>query len=123
MELYRTTITSIGPIAKEMLEAKLLIIFNNNAPAELGEMCYLHTIEELKNDIEVGDRVYLGDTFYTVKAVGSVVNQTMRTMGHCTLCFNGAEVAQIPSQIELEAKDIEPNLSVGDEIRITRGDS
>ncbi|NLN97219.1 MAG: PTS glucitol/sorbitol transporter subunit IIA [Eubacteriaceae bacterium] len=122
MEIYRTTITSIGPIAKEMLEAKMLIIFNNNAPAELGEMCYLHTIDELKSDIKVGDQVHLGDTFYTVTAVGSVANQTMRTMGHCTLCFNGAEVTQIPGQIELEAKGIEPNLSVGDEIRITRGE-
>ncbi len=123
MEIYKTTITSIGPIAREMLEAKMLIIFNNNAPEELGEMCYFHTVDELKKDIEPGDLVYLGDIPYTVTAVGSVANQTMRTMGHCTLCFNGADVTQISGQIELEAKGVEPNLSVGDKIRITRGES
>ncbi len=110
--MYKSTITEIGELAYELIEGGMVVVFNDNAPAALKEMSVLHTIEEFNGCVKVDDRVVFGEKEYRVTAVGSEANETLKTMGHCTFCFNGKDSVQLPGQIELEG-DGKPEIEVG----------
>lgn len=114
---FRVKITDIGEIALDFLSEKMLIIFNNNAPAELAEISVLHEINELKEDVVTGDIVSIGKKEYLVTAVGYEANHTLKNLGHCTFKFNGLKKAELPGIIHLEGKET-PEIRVGDYIVI-----
>lgn len=114
---YSTTITKIGDMALDFLSADFIIIFNDNAPAELAEISVLHTIEAVEQDIKIGDTIIIGGKKYSVTAVGEEANKTFRTMGHCTLKFTGMPEAELPGHIELKGEG-NPEIRIGDVIEI-----
>lgn len=114
---YITQVTAIGPMVSEFLDQNMIIVFNDNAPAALAEIAVLHTIKEFSQDIKVGDVVIFGENEYVVTAVGSEANHTLKTSGHCTFSFDGADTAKIPGQIELSGGSI-PDVKVGDRFEI-----
>lgn len=119
MEKYLSQITAIGPSALSMLEANMLIIFNDNAPAELAEITVMHKIETLKEDVAKGDIVTLGGHDYEVLFVGSEANYTLKELGHCTfyLYGEGVEYRELPGYIVLKC-DEQPEIKVGQTIAI-----
>ncbi len=114
---YRTIVTGLGELASEMAEQGLLIVFNENAPAELAELSVLHTPAQLECDVKPGDRVKFGGNEYTVTAVGDEANYTLGKMGHCTFCFDGANQAELPGQIVLSGGGL-PAVQAGDPFEI-----
>lgn len=114
---YKARITKIGELALDFLSSNMIIIFNDNAPAELAEISILHTIEDVKQDICVGDIVAISGKEYSVTAVGEEANKTFRQMGHCTLKFTGMSYAELPGHIELKGDGI-PDIKVNDNIEI-----
>lgn len=114
---YKSKITTIGEMALDFLNQGMLIIFNNNAPAELAEISVLHTIEEVDEDICVGDIIIISSKQYQVTAVGNEANKTFKRLGHCTLKFSGSPKATLPGHIELKGEGI-PDINVGDYIEI-----
>lgn len=114
---YITEVTAIGPMVSEFLDQNMIIVFNNNAPAALAEIAVLHTIKEFSQDVKVGDVVIFGSHEYMVTAVGEEANYTLRTSGHCTFSFNGADKAKIPGHIELSGGSV-PDIKVGDTFQI-----
>lgn len=119
MEKYCSKVTAIGPEALSLLDANMLIIFNNNAPAELAEITVMHTIEELKEDVVKGDVVSLGGKQYEVLFVGSEAIHTLRELGHCTfyLYGDGVEYRELPGYIILKCNE-KPIIEVGQTIAI-----
>ncbi len=103
---YRATITGFGPEAFEFLSKELdlnfVIIFNEDAPEELAELSILHTKGDLLAVPVAGDIMKLGKNIYTITAVGTEVEQTLSTLGHCTLAFDGAKEAYRPGCIMLD---------------------
>lgn len=114
---YKTKITKLGKSVAEFSEQNILIVYNENAPAELAELSVLHTIAAMSRDVRVEDVVVIGDKDYVVTAVGDEVNHTMATMGHCTLSFNGADTAKLPGHLELAGSGM-PNIKPGDPFEI-----
>lgn len=115
---YQSKITGIGDLAFELLEESGgLIIFNENAPEELAEVSFLHTIAEFEEEIQVGDTLELGDQMYTVTAVGEEAFHTLKELGHCTLRFSGQNAVNLPGQIELRGNGV-PKLKIGDMITL-----
>lgn len=113
---YRSKVTGIGELAFELLEANdSLIIFNDNAPAELAEISFLHNISEFEDDIKVGDSLFLGEQIYKVTAVGHEALHTLKELGHCTFRFSGKDHVDLPGQVELSGTE-KPNLKIGDAI-------
>ena len=103
---YRATITGHGPEAFEFLskahDLNFVIIFNEDAPEELAELSILHTQEKVLAMPVPGDIMKLGKNIYTITAVGTEVEQTLTTLGHCTLAFGGATEAYRPGCIMLD---------------------
>lgn len=114
---YQTTITGFGDMALDFLNEDMLIIFNNNAPPELAEISVLHTIENMIENVKVGDTFLICDDKYIVTAVGDEALYTLRTMGHCSIKFDGAKIPQLPGTIHLEGEK-KPDIIIGKNIII-----
>lgn len=105
---YGTKITGNGPDAFAFLgdpDTNFIILFNNDAPPELAELCVLHEPAELMADVEAGDTFILANKVFTVSAVGSEANETLRGLGHCTVDFKGGPEPERPGCIMLEGDD------------------
>ena len=97
---YCSKITGNGPDAFAFLgdpETNFIIIFNDDAPPALAE---------LVEDVKVGDTFVIADMPFTVSAVGSEANATLRGLGHCTLDFKGGPEAERPGCIMLEGDEV-----------------
>ena len=123
MEKYRSEVTDIGPEALSLMEVDLLIIFNNNAPPELAEITVMHTIEDLKEDVVVGDVITLGGHDYDVVYVGEEANYTLRELGHCTfyLWNEQLERKRLPGYIVINCEE-KPVFEIGQPIAINTKD-
>lgn len=120
---YNVTITGIGPEALEFLSPELdlnfVIIFNEDAPAELAELAILHTDGKLEEAPVAGDTLKLGKKTYKITAVGDEAIHTISTLGHCTLCFSGDTTPYRPGCIMLDGKPVtKEDLPVGETIQI-----
>ncbi len=115
---YEVTITNIGDFVLQFMQTReSVIIFNKNVSYEYVNMVVAHTIGELKEDVVVGDKVYIADREYTVTAVGDKAMLTLKKDGHCTFIFRGTDTVEQPGQIMLSGTGM-PRFMVGDTIRI-----
>lgn len=113
---FEVEIIKIGDLVEELLLENILIIFKSEAPDELAEISVLHTMDDLKENVELGDTIKIGDIEYNVTAVGTEVNKTLRQLGHCTFKFNGSSEPDLPGVINLDG--CTPGIKVGDIISI-----
>ncbi|MBU8791256.1 PTS glucitol/sorbitol transporter subunit IIA [Oceanobacillus caeni] len=117
--IYTTEVTKLGESVGEFLEQGMLITFKDNAPQELAEFCILHSENNLRQDITVGDTLTIGEESYQITAVGEAVNKNLSSLGHITLRFDGSTEADLPGTLCLENKKIN-EIHVGDKIKIER---
>ena len=85
-----------------------IIIFDNNAPAELAEISVLHERGELKANPMPGDTVKICDKEYIITDVGTEAPTTLRELGHCALSFKGLNKVERPGCIELLGEPLLP---------------
>lgn len=102
--LYQSKITGYGEMAQELWRENMMVLFNDNAPAQLAEIAVLLRPAPLSAEIAVGDTVVIGNRSYLVTAVGEEANHTFESMGHCTLRFEGKDTATLPGEIQLEGQ-------------------
>lgn len=108
---YCATITGWGEDALGFLadeDCNFMIVFNEDAPAELAEIAVLHTKAELAADPAVGDTVMICNKVYDITAVGDEALHTLRQLGHCTLSFKGGSEPERPGCIMLEGEPLRP---------------
>lgn len=108
---YQSKIVGLGPDALAFLDDKdtnFIIIFNEDAPQELADLCVLHTKSELKEIPIVGDTMKIGNKKYKISAVGTEAPDTLSQLGHCTLDFKGGNTAERPGCISLEGDKLAP---------------
>ena len=99
---YYAEITGWGDEAKAFLkELNYIILFNDNAPSELAEISILHSIGEMKGDIEVGDTIIIAEKVFEVTAVGDEAQE----LGHATINFAGRDVPDLPGHIMLKGDE------------------
>ena len=117
--IYKTVVTKLGESVNEFLEQGMLITFKDNAPETLAEYCILHSENDLMENIEVGDTLFIGHDSYRIIGVGEAVNKNLKALGHITFDFNGSEEVDLPGTLALENKAIS-QIKVGDVIKIER---
>ncbi|WP_232695989.1 PTS glucitol/sorbitol transporter subunit IIA [Brevibacillus daliensis] len=104
--LLHVTTTKIGSLVEPFLTESTLIIFNDDVPDELHDIAILHTKAELSEPVQVSDLLIIGDKSYSVTAVGDVTNNTLASMGHCTIKFDGATTPELPGTIHVENNEL-----------------
>lgn len=118
---YSTTVTSVGPLVADFLGQGMLIIFGEGAPAELHDMCALHTPDVKDGGVQPGDELLLDDQRFTILSVGNVANANLTALGHVSFKANGATTAQLPGDISVEERPL-PLLHAGSRVVIVAGD-
>lgn len=114
---YFTKIQKLGKDSLTFLgdpDSNFIILFNDNAPAAFEDLCVLHTIEELRADIEPGDFLLINEKGFEVTAVGTEANKTLRELGHCTVSFKGGPEAERPGCIMVQIIKGEEPLTASD---------
>lgn len=114
---YNVNIVEVGSNVDDMLKTGLLILFNQSAPEDLKPFCVVTKENKLNGHVESGDVVTIADRTYEVTAVGDVANENLYSLGHASLCFDGAKEAQLPGHIHL-TPNFESDLSNLGEITI-----
>ena len=105
---YDVTVTGLGDMALAFLdpamEMRFIILFNDNAPAELADLAVLHTEAELTEAPAPGDTMKIGEKTYKITAVGDEAIHTLATLGHCTLAFTADTEPYRPGCINLDGE-------------------
>lgn len=114
---YNVKIIEVGSNVNDMLQTGLLILFNKNAPGDLRPFCVITEENKQDGQLDVGDVVTIVDIAYTITSIGEVVNENLYSLGHVTLCFDGAVEAKLPGHIHL-TPDFESDLSQSGKITI-----
>ena len=115
---YSTIVQELGAQVHAFKGARMLILFNENAPQELREYCVLHRGNKLEDIVEPGDIFQLGKEAYKIIYVGSQVQKNLRDLVHITLRFNGnKEGENLEGSLYLEDKEI-GDIAPGEEIAI-----
>jgi len=101
MSLYSVEIIKVGECAAEALSDDMLIMFNESAPADAAEYCFIHNHDTLRGEIVVGGHLVIDEITYPITAVGDAVNQNLGNLGHITLRFDGAVSADFVGSLHL----------------------
>ncbi len=118
-KLYESKIIEIGTMAEELLKEDMMVIFNDTAPPELRDICFVHEKTELADAIKAGDWLTIGEEQYKIHFVGDTANDTIRDLGHATLKFNGASSSDLPGHICVDVKPA-PAIKPGTNIVFSR---
>lgn len=121
---YTSVITAIGDCALEFLhpDCNFLIIFNDDAPAELAEISLLHTKSVLQAPPKAGDILYFHEQAYEITAVGEEALHTLAQLGHCAISFSGSTTALRPGNIEIKGAIPAADIQVGCRLQIISGE-
>ena len=107
---YDVTVTGLGSMALEFLnpemEMRFVILFNDNAPAELADLAILHTQGEMTEAPAPGDTMKVGEKVYKITAVGDEAIHTLKELGHCTLAFTDSAEPYRPGCINIDGEVI-----------------
>lgn len=106
MNIFETNVIEYGANAATFKEENMLVLFGKNAPAELADFCYIIDVNPVIEEIKAGDVLALDGIEYKITAVGNVVYENLKNLGHITLNFNGAEEAEVAGTLYLEQKEI-----------------
>lgn len=115
--IYENQIKSFGENATEFQDMNMVILFGNNAPAEIRDYCYCVDVSPLHGAITAGQILKINDTEFTITAVGSEAPVTLARLGHCTINFNGQKEVELPGTIYVENKPL-PAITIGSTIQI-----
>lgn len=114
---YATVVTRVGALVPDFVEKGILILFGENAPAELHDLSVLHRPDITEGGLAVGDVVILDDQQFPILAVGHVANDNLVNLGHIDLKFNGETTAPLGGDVCLP-KQSPPTLKPGSIFRV-----
>lgn len=116
--MTKTMVTSIGQDAY-FEDYPILVLFNEDAPAELKDICILHQfINTPEPDTFVsGAKVRFDEAEYTITEVGNVAFENFSRLGHLSFHF-GSEIDVLPGSIGLDRAKV-PRLRLDSLIEFT----
>jgi PTS system glucitol/sorbitol-specific IIA component len=98
---FEATITHIGAMAKEALEDDMLILFNETAPEDVADYCFVHDHRVTNGNITTESTLLIAEKDYIVTAVGEAANQNLVALGHITIKFDGRSEPEFPGTIHV----------------------
>ncbi|WP_237225039.1 PTS glucitol/sorbitol transporter subunit IIA [Rothia nasisuis] len=102
MNIYSTTVVTVGPDAEMFREQDMIILFGSEAPDNLKDFCYIIERTDVAGDIIPGQQVVIGGNRYPITAVGEVAQKNLGALGHISLVFNGSTKAEMGGTIYVD---------------------
>mgnify|MGYP000251501795 CR=1 FL=1 len=119
--IYQSIVQNIGSDAAVFIEERMIVLFGEEAPAELVDFCYIINKVPLEDEITVGDILVLDGIEYKITAVGSEVCRNLSNLAHISISFKGLTKAELAGTLYVEEKKI-INLKEGSVIKIKKND-
>ncbi|SED02327.1 PTS system, glucitol/sorbitol-specific IIA component [Rhizobiales bacterium GAS188] len=121
---YATTITEIGPEARDLIGGGMLILFAAGAPPELAEISVLHQVKSGPTVAAptVGSELRIGSVSTRLTAIGETAWKKVADLGHVVINFNGSIETGRPGELYVAPVDREAlaaAIAVGAEISIS----
>jgi PTS system glucitol/sorbitol-specific IIA component len=121
---YATTITGVGPEAKDLIGGGMLILFAEGAPPELAEISVLHRVKSGPTGAapSVGAELRIGALTTRLTAIGETAWRKVADLGHVVINFSGSTETGRPGELYVAPVDPEALASavaVGAEISIS----
>lgn len=113
--IYENQVTAMGTMVNAF--EGMILLFGENAPAELKDFCYSVAVNPINGTIQAGQTVMFDDASYKITAVGEEAPHTLAGLGHCTINFSGATEVELPGTIYVENKPM-PAITIGTKIKI-----
>lgn len=113
-------IVEIGEMVPAFEEEMILILFGETAPPELRAISVVHDYKALSPEevvLQVGTKLQLGQTEYTVVEAGNAANANFQELGHVAIYMQKGEEELLPGSIRVEPA-LFPHLEPGDLIKI-----
>ncbi len=98
---FDATITHIGDLALDALEDNMLILFNDSAPDDVADYCFVHDQGTASGIITTESTLLIAGKDYIVTAVGEAANQNLMALGHITIKFDGKREPEFPGTIHV----------------------
>lgn len=117
--VYESEITALGSEVAAFAEMGMLVLFSEAAPDELRDIAVIHSHPGKGVAPQAGDDIEIDGRVHKVTAVGDVVGENFRELGHATLKANGYEETELPGDISVEVGQVTLP-TVGAKIKITR---
>jgi glucitol/sorbitol PTS system EIIA component len=112
-----SVVSSIGPMALDFVEDKVLILFGPQAPAELKEVAIIHEFEnEAQEPVVVGQRLLIDDQVYHVLTLGTEANHNLLELGHISIYFTEPPAEILPGSVYVSPFNF-PKIAVGSKIQ------
>lgn len=115
MPLYSLLITAVGEYVEDYLQEQQLILFSDSVSDDIAMYCAVHQGSELTVELSPGQIMKINETIYRVTAVGSVATENLKQLGHVTLSFDGAVIAELPGTVHLYGESPQ-SIHTGDRI-------
>ncbi|WP_423840858.1 PTS glucitol/sorbitol transporter subunit IIA [Vibrio mytili] len=112
---FKATIIDIGTLANESLEENMLILFNQSAPEDVKEYCFIHDQGIDAGVISTQSTLLIAENDFIVTAVGSAVSQNLANLGHITIKFDGQLEPEQPGTVHVIG-NCPRSINIGDEI-------
>jgi PTS system glucitol/sorbitol-specific IIA component len=115
--MIESVVSSIGPMALDFEEDKVLIFFGPQAPDELREVAIIH--EVVKSDITsitAGQHFHIDDQEYQVVSVGTEACHNLLELGHISVYFSEPPADILPGSIYV-SPSVFPKISVRSKIQ------
>lgn len=117
--LHQLDVVSVGNFVPTYLKENKLILFSDPVPDDIGEYCAVHRSKEFNAVLAPGQVLKINNYRYHITAVGSVATANLKQLGHITLNFDGASIAELPGTVHLCGR-VPENINPGDHISIYR---
>jgi len=113
-------IGTVREIGEDAIRKKdpMIILFGEKATKDIRTVAIIQSFEKEAGNIklEPGHTISFDEKVYTIKTVGSLVNENLNTIGHVTLSFSEViKDDQIESSIYLSPHEL-PEVVVGTKI-------
>lgn len=115
--IYENAVKAVGSQVNSFAGADFIILFGDEAPAELKDFCYSVDVNPVNGDICPGQTVKFDDQVYTITAVGNEAPVTLKGLGHCTIRFSGDTQAEMAGTIYVSPTTM-PTIGEGTKIQI-----
>ncbi|MHA6602555.1 PTS glucitol/sorbitol transporter subunit IIA [Aerococcus urinae] len=112
MTIYQTEVKNIGADAELFKSENMIILFGEDAPADLADYCYNIDVNPIQGTIEAGQTISFDDQDYKITAVGSVVEKNLTDLGHISVRFDNSTEADLAGTIYVEQKEL-PEITIG----------
>lgn len=102
MRYYTSKILQCGELAEEFFSEGVIVFFGQQAPEELQEYSVTHEHTTPPSaELQAGDIITINGRQIEVLAVGGVVNENFRNLGHLVVKFNNSTEVEMAGDVNV----------------------